>query len=428
MSTQNLVPNGSFEHGLSEWEATPGVTLIKTEAKRFVMLQAGTRSAALCSDPIPVLPGAAYAVEVERALRGDCEIAVISPSTLLRPDHAGEVIPVEDKVRVQITAKPGSKVGIAKVLLVPVGERLEIENLRSTAGFRRSGDNFEILCEVRNTGSRVVAGAMARLITDQHMLAEEHRSEQPVAAIEVGGVRRLSWPVAKQRIAYAPFEVEVEYAGGLERAKAATLRHVPRPPDVKPAAGAASGRRWYSVSSRALRLTAHDTDLDYGPGLLTTAAGTELGVIEAPIRLLLPGGSSLPLWSKLKQVTAAGVELGGRNEWLEWSLLLRTDVQSRGIGLEWKAMGRKRLAGVRVEALPFHTESAMVVEGGAVAIDAPKERTRLRWSAAMPRNEFAFFAFPESGMASMRSEPFVLSPGLTRVTASIAPAVGSLAR
>lgn len=426
---QNLIPNGSFEAGLSEWEATPsGVTLIKTETKRFVMLRAGSRSAAICSDPIPVKPGAAYVVEIERAMRGDCDIAVISPGSLLHPDHLGEVIPTEDKVRVQLTAKPGEKVGIAKVLLTPVGERLQIENVRSTAGFRKTGDPFEILCEVRNTGSKVVGSAVARLISTQHELVDEHRHDVPIAAIDVGGSHRLSWPVIKQRMALAPFTVEVEYSQGTIRATGSTLRHLPKPPTVNPTSAVATGRRWFSVTSRSLRLTAHETDLDYSPALLSTVFGTEIGIVPALAQIVLPGGSVVPLWSKIKQSAPGGVELTGRNEWIEWTIKVKADVATRGVGIELKAMGKKRLPGVRLELLGFQTMVPMTFANGVAKLDVAKESVRLAWSASMPRTDFALVASAESGLAVMRSEVFTLSPGLLRATANVSPADTAIVR
>lgn len=425
----NLIPNGSFETGLSEWEATPsGVTLIKTEAKRFVMLQAGTRSAAICSDPIEVQPGASYVVEIERAMRGDCEIAVISPNDLLRPNHSGEIIPSDDKVRVQITARPGEKVGIAKVLMVPVGERLQIEGVRSTASFRKTGDPFEILCEVRNTGSKTVGSAVARLITDQHELVEEHGGEQPLAAIDVGESRSIGWPVRKQKGAYSTFKIEIEYAGRNERATGSTLRHLPKPPDVKPGAAIASGRRWYSVGSRALRMTAHETDLDYGPALLTSASGDEIGIFPALAQLVLPGGSVVPLWSKVRQASPSGVELVGRNEWMEWTLTLRPDVATRGVGIELKAMPRKRIAGAVLELLPFQTLAPLTDQGASLSIALPKERLQLAWNASSARLEFKRKTAPDSGLVVLRSEPFTLTPGLLRVVASVLPAGRAIAK
>jgi len=426
---QNLIPNGSFEAGLSEWEATPsGVTLVKTETKRFVMLRAGTRSAAICSDPIPVMPGASYVVEIERAMRGDCDISVISPGALLHPDHLGEVIPTEDKVRVQLTAKPGEKVGIAKVLLTPVGERLHIENVRSTAGFRKTGDPFEILCEVRNTGSKAIGSAVGRLVSSQHDLVEEHGHEVPIATIDVGGSQRLAWLVSKQKLALAPFSIEVEYSQGTVRATGSTLRHLPKPPAVKPTSAIATGRRWFSVGSRALRLTAHETDLDYSPGLLSTTTGAEIGIIPALAQLVLPGGGVAPLWSKLKQAAPGGIELVGRNEWMEWTLVLRADVASRGVALDLKAMGKKRLPGVRLELLSFQTMVPMSFANGVVKLDASKESVRLAWRASAPRNEFNLVAAAAPGLAVMQSGPFTLSPGLLRATAAILPADTAIVR
>jgi hypothetical protein len=338
------------------------------------------------------------------------------------------VIPTEDKVRVQLTAKPGEKVGIAKVLLTPVGERLQIENVRSTAGFRKTGEPFEILCEVRNTGSKAVASAVARLVSNQHDLVEEHRHDKPIAAIEVGGSRRLSWPVIKQRMALAPFTVEVEYSQGTIRATGSTLRHLPKPPAVNPTSAVATGRRWFSVSSRVLRLTAHETDLDYSPALLTTVSGAEIGIVPALAQLVLPGGSVVPLWSKLKQSAPGGVELAGKNQWMEWTMVLKADVASRGVGIELKAMGKKRMPRMRLELLGFQTMMPMAFANGVAKLAVPKEDVRLAWSASMPRNDFALVAAAESGLAVMRSNVFTLTPGLMRASATIAPADTAIVR
>ena len=425
----NLIPNGSFETGLSEWEATPsGVTLIKTEAKRFVMLQAGTRSAAICSDPIDVTPGAAYVVEIERAMRGNCELAVISPNELLKPDHAGEVVPSEDKVRVQVTAHPGEKVGIAKVLMVPVGERLAIEGVRSTAGFRKSGEPFEIMCEIRNTGSKVVGSAVARLVSDQHELMEEHRSDHPLAAIEVGRSRTVVWPIKRQRAAHADFHIEVEHSGGTEKARGSTLRHLPKPPDVKPGSAIATGRRWISVGSRALRITAHETDLDYAPALLTTSSGEEAGIFPALAQLVLPSGSVLPLWAKLKSSGPGGVELSGKNEYAEWTITVSPDLASKGVGIELKLNARKRLVGAVLELLPFQTLAPVRDESGALRLALPRESASLLWRAQSARLSFAAIISVESGLIALRSEPFTLTPGLLRATATVMPAARAIAK
>jgi hypothetical protein len=425
----NLIPNGSFETGLSEWEATPsGVTLIKTEAKRFVMLQAGTRSAAICSDPIDVTPGAAYVVEIERALRGDCEVAVISPNELLKPDHAGEVVPSEDKVRVQVTAHPGEKVGIAKVLMVPVGERLAIDGVRSTAGFRKSGDPFEIKCEIRNTGSKVVSSAVARLVSDHHELLEEHRSDHPLAAIEVGSSRTVVWPIKRQKAAYADFHIEVEHLGGTVRARGSTLRHLPKPPDVKPGSAIATGRRWISVGSRALRITAHETDLDYGPALLSTANGEEAGIFPAFAQLVLTDGTVLPLWAKLKTSGPGGIELSGKNEFAEYSIIIAPDLPSKGVGIELKLNARKRLTGVALELLPFQTLSPVHDESGTLRLALPRESASLLWRAQSSRLSFTALISIESGMITLRSEPFTLTPGLLRATATVMPAARAMAK
>jgi hypothetical protein len=249
-----------------------------------------------------------------------------------------------------------------------------------------------------------------------------------LSAIDVGDARSVVWPVRKQKASYASFEIEVEYAGGSERAVGSTLRHLPKPPDVKQSAGVATGRRWFSVASRALRLTAHETDLDYGPCMLSSASGTEIGIVTAFAQLVLPNGSVLPLWSKLKERGANGLVLAGRNDWLEWSLLVRADVASKGVGIELKTLGRKRLPGTHLEVLPFQTMEPMSIRDTLVIVRAPKEQVGLAWTASSPRLSFEFVAKPGSGLVALKSERFTLSPVLSRVVASIFPAERAIAR
>ncbi|MCL6624820.1 MAG: GTP-binding protein, partial [Fimbriimonadales bacterium] len=92
----NLIPNADFAQGLRGWDCTPtGVTLVSSERKRFVLLNGGRLAAAICSDPIEVLPGAHYILRVERALPGECQLALISRERVLEPDLNEEVVPQE---------------------------------------------------------------------------------------------------------------------------------------------------------------------------------------------------------------------------------------------------------------------------------------------------------------------------------------------
>ncbi|MGI8923546.1 MAG: hypothetical protein ACR2HJ_05810 [Fimbriimonadales bacterium] len=424
----NLIPNGSFEAGLSEWESTPsGVTFVRNETKRFVMLAGESHSAAICSEPLTVVPGAAYHVEVERAIRGDCDLAVIGANSLLKPDQSGEVVPTEGRVRVQVTARPGHHVGIARVLVMPVGARARILNIRSTAAFRQPGKPFEILCDIRNTGSEVIDSQIARLVTTHHDLVEEHRHEVRVRMLEVGDSTGVSFPILKQRGAYSPFEIEYEYPGGVIKAEGATLRHVPSA-EGRPVQSVVSGRRWYSVGSRSLRMTAHETDLDFGPALLTTDDGAELGILQQLGQLVPSSGGSIPFWSKVKGVTPRGVELGGSNEFAKWTLLMSADHASKGIAVELKLTGRKRLTNVNLEMLPFQTMLPLALTGGSVVVTAAKSKLPLAWRSA-GRLQLALEVSEESGLAVMRSGQITLTPAtLMRATAIINPAERAIVR
>jgi hypothetical protein len=417
----NLIPNGSFEAGLADWEATPnGVTFVQNEAKRFVMLTAEGHSAAICSEAIDVQPGAAYFVEVERAIRGDCEITVIGASSLLKPDHFGEVIPTERRVRVQVTARPGNRVGIARVLAKPVGARAQIENIRSTAAFHKPGEPFEILCEIKNNGSDALEAEVARLVTRDHDLMEE-RTEAYVPMLGAGESATASWSVQKQRLAYAPFEIEFEYPGGLIRAKGATLRHTPttEPRTVQSVAG---GRRWFCVAGRKLRFIGHETDLEYGPGLLTTPEGVNLGVLRQFGQIVEASGGVLPLWSKLRRLSPAGAELSGKNDVAEWDFLIRPDHASRGIAVELRLRAKKRLQGCRIEVAPFQTELPMRSSGASLELTTPKGLVFIAWST-VGRLGLSFEAFDQSGLATFRSERLTLGPGTPiRAVVSISPA------
>jgi hypothetical protein len=424
----NLVPNGAFESGLNDWESTPsGVTLVRNETKRFVMLAAERHSAAICSEPIDLVPGGAYRVEVERAIRGDCDLAVIGRESLLHPDSAGEVIASESPVRVQVTARPGHRVGVSRVLVSPVGQRARILNVRSTAPFVKKGEPFEILCDIRNTGSEPIAMGLARLVTLKHDLAEEHRAEVRTPIIGVGATATVSWNVIAQRTALAPFEIQFEYASGAVKVDSATLRHTPRNPDQRTLQSVTGAKKWFSVGTRGLRITAHDTDLDMGPSLLAASEG-DLGVLLQLAQISLQSGACVPLWSVVRTVSPGGVALGGKNEFAEWVINVRPDHANKGISVELRLSPRRRLERANIELLPFQTTLPLSSEGGAPALRLPKSTVRLVWSA-QSRTPFHTEVSESSGLVVLRSETATLMPGMAiRAVASVTRAASSIIR
>lgn len=425
----NLIPNGSFEAGLKQWESTPsGVTFIKNETKRFVMLAAERHSAAICSVPISVVPGAAYRVEVERAIRGDCDISVIGKETLLRPDASGEIVAQEERVRVQVTARPGNRVGVGRVLVRPVGPRARLLNLRSTVAFRKPGTPFEILCEIRNTGSAPIVGAAIRFESEKHVLLEDHKQEIHPPDVAVGGAEQVSWQIAAQRTANAPYRIVLEYAGGRVETEGATLKHVPRLPETKPVQSVAGSKKWFTVGTRAIRLTAHETDLDFGPSLLTTAEGYELGVVHAPAQIALARGGIVPLMSEVKAVGAGGVDLEGRNPLAEWSLSIRPQHSSRGITLDLRIHPRKRVPEANLEIAPFQSTLPLRFREGRIFLPAPKGDVRLGWKYS-GKLKMEFEVSEASSLAVLRSELVTLTPAIPiRITATLHPAESAIIR
>ncbi len=416
----NLIPNGSFESGLNEWESTPsGVTFVRNDAKRFVMLAAEKHSAAICSEPIEVLPGASYHVEVERAIRGDCDVSVIGRDTILHPDSSGEIVAAESPVRVQVTAKPGHRVGLARVLVMPVGPRARILNVRSTTAFRKPGEPFEVICEIRNTGSEPLKMGLARLLTEKHLLAEEHKQEIRLPEIPLGGSVDAMWVVANQRMALAPFFIEAEFANGVVKAEGATLRHVPHLPPTKVMQSVGGAKRWFTVGSRGLRLTAHETDLDFGPALLTAGPDIELGVLHHLAQIALPNGGAVPLWSTLKRITPGGVSLTGKNDIAEWKLAVRPEHAAKGIVVELNLSPKRRIVGASLEMLPFQTPMRLGIQGGWPQIQTAKEAVRLGFSCTC-KVPFLQQVSQASGLVVLRSEILTLSPGMpVRVVARI---------
>ena len=179
------------------------------------------------------------------------------------------------------------------------------------------------------------------------------------------------------------------------------------------------------MGSRSLRLTAHETDLDYGPALLANAAGEELGIVPALAQMVLASGTAVPLWSKLRAVSAAGVDLIGKNEYMEWTISVRAEAASRGVGIDLRILGKKRLPGMSLELLPFQTVSTIKDLGGAVLLHG-REEIRLRWSSKGALSTPVFSE--DSGLVTLRTERFTLTPSLLRLSATISPAERGISR
>ncbi|MER3466951.1 MAG: hypothetical protein C4340_07725, partial [Armatimonadota bacterium] len=208
----NLIPNPDFERGMGSWEATPGgVTLVQTQAKRFVMLAGERRAAAICSDPVDVVPGAAYRLSVERAVPGDVQVLLLSREETRTTTPDSEFVAWGTPIRVQLTTPAGKRAAVSRVCLEPVGPRLEMSSVRDTLAFIDPGEEYEILVEVENTGSEAVSGAAATLIAPYHDLAEEHRDLVRVPSLAPREAATLAWLISKQHRASAPFEIRLEY-------------------------------------------------------------------------------------------------------------------------------------------------------------------------------------------------------------------------
>lgn len=386
--------------------------MIRTEMKRFVMLAGETHSAAICGEPLDVVPGAHYCLRVERALPGECETAMIGRDSLLKPDAADEVVAQESPVRVQVTAGKGKRVGVSRVVLEPVGPRLRIQNLRSNYAFVPPGEPFRILCDIRNTGSEAVTKGIARLHTALHELLEEHKQEQPLPPIELEKSVEVSWLVAKQRRAMARYEIEVEYEGGLLHVEGATLKHVPRLPPKRVLSSVAAGGRWFTVASRGLRATGHETDLDFGPLLISEDfQRVSLGVLHQIAQISPLDGPALPLWSRVRRVRPSGVELAGRAREAEWTILVSPDHRERGVRFEVTIRPKARIGKANLEFGPFQTQNSMRVEGNTIHVGTRKGETSLEW-VWDKRHGFTVDASERSGMMTVRSKPLTFLPGM----------------
>lgn len=471
----NLIPNADFSHGLKGWDCTPsGVTLVTSDKKRFVMLNGGRLAAAICSDPIEVLPGAHYILRVERALPGECHLALISRERVVEPGLNEEVVPQESPVRIQVTAPKGKKVGVSQVTLEPIGYRLKIQSVRSTFMFVPPGAPFEVLCDLKNTGSEPIRSVTATLYSDSLHLSEEHRHTQTIPEIPIGGTTTAKWLVLRQTRSLATFQIEVQYEGGIVTAQGVTLKHTPRLPPNPLLPSVAGGSRWFSIGSRGLRITAHETDLDFGPLLVSLDKGqnfqpTRLGILHHIVQLVAADGTRYPLWSRLKRRAPNGVELVGKNPVAEWRLFLTPEHADRGISFRLTLRILRRISATPgspttswVELGPFQTTHSLSLTGEFLELSErdigdpsnasfsqssiPNRLGRyqrsptwenlhapvvLAWSA-QGQLPFHLEAFPESGLVSLLLGPLNLIPGTTcslstilRIVTSQAPSTHS---
>lgn len=426
----SLIPNADFSYGLQDWECTPsGVTLVEASGKRFVMLAGVKSPAAICSDPIEVVPNAAYRLWAEKAIRGDVSLSMISRSAIVAPDGTEEVVPQETPVRIQVTSDAGKRAAIAKVVFEPVGRRLRLESLRSTALFANPGDPFEIVCTVRNTGSEPVADATVELRGEHLLMLEEYRYPRLVPELDVGETAVMRWEVLKQRRAVAPFEIHLAYDDKITVVTGSTLRHKPRDLDKPPRQNVSGARRWFSVGTSATRVVAHETDLGFGPLLVTSPLDKAvLGVLHQPAQLLLSDGQSFPLFAEMKKVGPRGVELYGSNDIAAWTISIQPELRLRGIMIEVALKPRKRIEMGSFEFGPFQTESSMIWDGTIANLILQSGQISLTWHPTI-KNSIEITGSGEAGLLSARTKPQLFLPGvLYRASAVLCRPVAAIIR
>lgn len=392
---------------------------METTGKRFVMLAGQKSAAAICSDPVAVIASAAYKLWVEKAVRGDITVSMISRSGVASPDGAEEVVASESPVRIQVTASAGKRAGVAKVVLEPVGRRLRLESLRTTSLFAIPGRPFEIICAVRNTGSEPVSDATVELRGDDLIMLEEFRYPMPVPALDVGESALTRWEIIAQRRAVARFEIELQYDDHISAIPGSTLRHKPRDLDRPVRQNVAGGWRWFSVGPSATRVVAHETDLGFGPLLVTAPLDKAvLGVLHQPVQLVLGSGQIVPLFAEMKKVTARGVELSGSGDIGKWTTWILPELRLRGIVVEVGLTPRKRLDMASFEFGPFQTESAMILDGGVANVLCQSGHIALTWQPTM-KSAIEVFGTEEAGLLAARTKPRVFLPGVLYRAAAI---------
>lgn len=367
---ENLIPNPDFEQGLLGWEATPGnVSLVDAPSGRTVLLRPGKGIAAICSDPIDVLPGARYLLEVGYRLPVKCEIAVLGRNGVVAPAQDGEVVAEESPVRVQITARGGPNAGISFVRMEPVGPRFKVLEVSSSYPFTLPGAPFEISCAFTNTGSATTPSGFAHLRAEHLDLVEEHKAEQAIEPLAIGEIGRVAWLIGRQRRALARFEISLEAGPAKVSVSNTCVKHIPRPPAADTLKSVVQARGWYSVGTRGLRLTGHETDMDYSPVHVGDDMGrTTFGVLDHIAQLSVAGSDLIPLWSKLARGGAGQIELRGANDLARWTIGLRPNHRDHGIEFEVKLQPRRRLDSASILMGPLR------LAPGALGLEAKQGR------------------------------------------------------
>lgn len=423
---ENLIPNPDFEQGLLGWEATPGnVSLVDAPSGRTVLLRPGKGVAAICSDPIEVLPGARYVLEVGYRLPIKCEIAVLGQSGMVAPAQDGEVVANESPVRVQVTARAGANAGISFVRMQPVGPRFKVLEVSSSYPFTAPGAPFEITCAFTNVGSAPTPSGFAHLRAEHLDLLEEHKAEQAIEALAIGEVARVGWLIGRQRRALARFEIALEAGPAKISIASTSVKHIPRPPAADSIKSVVQARGWYSVGTRGLRLTGHETDMDYSPVHVGDDMGrTTFGVLDHIAQLSVAGLDLIPLWSTLARGGPGQVELRGANDFARWTIGLRPNHRDHGIDFELKLQPRRRLDSASVVLGPLRFAPG-ALGSEAKPIRRPRhEEPELDWQMD---DGIAEFVPPTS--RSISTKPRTLMPGTTvRILATLARARKELAK
>jgi len=109
-------------------------------------------------------------------------------------------------------------------------------------------------------------------------------------------------------------------------------------------------------------------------------------------------------------------------------MFVSADHALRGIAVELKLSGRRRIPNMNVEMLPFQTMLPLALTGGGVELNAGKDSVLLGWRSA-GRHPLALEVSEGSGLVVMRSEAITLTPGtLLRASAILYPAERAIVR
>lgn len=376
------------------------------------MLGGEKGAAGICSEAIHVLPGARYRLWAEKAIRGEMDLAMIGKSGVLRADSADEVVAVESPVRIQATTVAGKKVGISRIVLEPVGSRLRIESVRSTALFSQPGGPFQIVCEIRNVGSDIVDDAEATIQSTDHEMLEEFRHPIRIGAVPIGDMAVIKWEVLRQLRAVARYKIRINYDRTELATEGFTLKHQLRDTERKIHENVAGSRRWFSVGSRSLRLVAHETDIGFGPMLVSIPLEKiNLGAIHQPAQLVLQTGQSIALFGELKKIGSRGVELQGESEFGKWIIDVLPDLRRKGVLFQIALKPTRRLSLSHIEFGPFQTQLPMIHAVESAIVVAGKMECRLGWESP-GRIHLKSSCSPEAGLYVARTDPLSMLPGV----------------